>query len=228
MTTHQALKRRVRDRMALTGERYTEARRIVLERRENRASAADGTGRVWAAEPETTDQTVREATGRGWEEWCDLIEAWPGHEQGHTAVVEHLLATTDVTHWWAQSVTVGWERISGRRMPYQQADGTFAASRSRTVDVDAEALRAMLLDADGRAVLFPGMTTTLRSRPGSKNVRVGMEEGSAEFAITSAGDGRSKVVVAHQRLPAHDVVPVWQSYWEGWLDALSEVTTAPT
>lgn len=30
--------------------------------------------RAWAAEPGMDDATLRERTGRDWEEWCDVIE----------------------------------------------------------------------------------------------------------------------------------------------------------
>ena len=36
------------------------------------------------------DDTLREATGRGWDEWCDIIDAWPGHSDGHTAIATYL------------------------------------------------------------------------------------------------------------------------------------------
>lgn len=219
MTTQQSFKRRVRERMARTGERYAQARRVLLEQH---AAAPRLDGRRWASQPEMSDAAVRDNTGRGWDEWCDLVESFAGHREGHSAVVEHLMATQDLTGWWAQCITVGWERITGRRLPFQQSDGLFASSRTRTVAVDADELRGLLLDPDGRAHLFPGMVTELRSRPTSKNVRIAMEEGSAEFALTPKDKGRTAVTVAHTRLPDHTVVPAWQEFWTGWLEALEE------
>jgi uncharacterized protein len=34
---------------------------------------------------------VREATGRGWDEWCDLIDAWKGDKDDHGAVAAFLV-----------------------------------------------------------------------------------------------------------------------------------------
>ena len=73
MTTNERFKQRVRERMAGTGERYTAARRVLIEQ-----TARSGR-RVWASEPEHTDEVIRAKTGRGWDDWCDLIDAWPGH-----------------------------------------------------------------------------------------------------------------------------------------------------
>jgi hypothetical protein len=80
MTRNESFKRRIRERMAQTGERYGAARRVLLER----AAARERDG--WVSEPEHTDEVVRAKTGRGWDEWRELIDAWPGHADGHAAV----------------------------------------------------------------------------------------------------------------------------------------------
>ena len=173
------------------------------------------------AQPENTDAAVRTATGKGWDEWCGLIDAWPGHDRGHTAIAAHLQEAHGVDSWWAQAVTVGYERITGRRLLYQQADGRFAANASRTVVADAAELRRRLLDARSRRALFPGVATTLRSRAGSKNIRIGIGPGSAEIALLAQANGRVKVVVQHMRLPRPEDVVHWKAWWMQWLRALS-------
>lgn len=215
MTTQESFKRRVRARMSKTGERYNAARRALL------AKSTAGP-RAWASEPETSDAKVAEATGRGWNAWCDLIDAWPGHAEGHTAVAAWLVEQHGVDGWWAQSVTVGWERITGRRLPYQMADGTFSASKSRTVEVDAEALRTLLLDDADRADLFGGTAAALRSRPTSKNIRLAVGGGTVEISIEPKGADHAKVTVAHTKLAAHDDVQRWKHFWTDWLAALNE------
>lgn len=152
-----------------------------------------------AIDPGADEQVVIERTGRGWQQWRDLIDAWPGHRDGHTAVARWLEQEHGVDGWWAQQLTVGWERLSGRRLPNQLADGTFTANRSATIEVDAEVLRAHLLDADLRAALFPGEAPELRSRPTSKNVRLGVGEGVAELALRPKPDGRVTVTVQHHK-----------------------------
>ena len=49
MTTQQTFKRRVRERMARTGERYTQARRVLLEQQ---AVTPRVGGREWVSQPE--------------------------------------------------------------------------------------------------------------------------------------------------------------------------------
>ena len=216
MTRNESFKRRIRARMRKTGERYGAARRALIDQ------APTPPGRTWAASPETSDDAVRAATGRGWNDWCDLIDAWPAHTEGHTAIAAYLEAEHAVDGWWAQTVTVGYERITGARLPHQQPDGTFSANRSRTITTDARALRQLLLDDTDRPDLFPGLETELRSRPTSKALRIAIGPGSAVISIEARPDGRTKVAVQHQRLPSPPEVEYWQAYWSEWLAALDE------
>ena len=148
---------------------------------------------------------------------CD---AWPGRAEGHTAIATYVREEHSVDGWWAQTVTVGYERITGLRLPHQQPDGTFSAGKSRTVTVDAGLLREMLLDDDDRAELFPGFETELRSRPSSKVLRVGIGPGTAQIALDTQDDGRVKITIAHDKLPTPEAVEEWKGYWFDWLEAV--------
>ncbi len=226
MTRQGSFKRRIRARMAKTGERYSTARRVLIDQADATADDLAPRTRTWVAEPEMGDPILIERTGRGWEAWCDLIDAWPGHEDGHAAIAAWITDEHGIDAWWAQTITVGWERITGRRLPHQMPDGTFTAGRSRTVAVDAEQLRALLLDDEARTDLFPALPTELRSKPTSKNVRLALGPGVAEIALTPRTDGRTKVAVQHHKLPEFGDVDHWKAFWDEWLQALDEVGAA--
>ena len=216
MTRNESFKRRVRARMDKTGEKYNAARRTLIEQARHRDQ------RGWVSEPEHTDEVIGTNTGRGWEQWRELIDAWPGHRDGHTAIAAWLQGEHGVDGWWAQAVTGGWERITGRRLPYQMADGSFTANKSATITTDHDVLREMLLDEEGRADLFPGLDAKLRSRPASKNVRIGLEQGVAEISLAQKDDRRVTVTVAHSKLESPEDVEQWKGFWSGWLEALDD------
>ena len=202
--------------MEKTGEKYNAARRVLIDQ------AAKGADRVWIAEPETSDESVQAATGRNWNEWCDVIDAWSGRTDGHAAIAAHLENAHGVDGWWAQTVTVGYERITGLRLPHQRPDGTFTAGKTRTVHVDGDLLRSMLLDEGERESLFPGLESELRSRPSAKVLRIGIGHGVAQISIEPRNGGTVRISIAHERLPAAEDVPRWKHYWSEWLEALDE------
>lgn len=184
----------------------------------------ESNSRAWAAPPETSDRVIRAATGRGWDQWCDLIEASRVAPTDHSAIVAYAIDNMAVAPenigWWAQGVAVGFERITGVRLPHQMPDGTFTANRSKTIQADVQVLREALLDDDARRLLFPGENTTLRSRPTSKTIRLGVGPGIAGITIKEGRGGRITVVIAHEKLPRYDDVERWKSYWEQWLAGL--------
>src|SRR5688572_14932663 len=126
MTSQKALKRRVRERMSKTGESYTSARRHLL----TRARRPEKVERVVQAPspipPELTTQSeaaVRKRTGRGWAEWFALLDSWGAARREHPEIARWLVANHEVSGWWAQGITVSYERVRGLRAPHQVKSG---------------------------------------------------------------------------------------------------------
>lgn len=221
MTTQESFKRRIRTRMAQTGERYGAARRALLTK-----AVDTPTSSGWVAKPEQTDATVRTATGRSWDEWVALIDSGPGRRAGHTAIATWLREHHNVDGWWAQGVTVGYERITGIRLPGQMPDGTFTISRSRTLELEVDAFRMLLADDADRDALFPGYVTTPRSRPGVKAPRfaltdtdTGQPAGTLQLSLDPLSD-RVRLTVTHSGLPSPAACDAAKELWSGWLAAL--------
>ncbi|WP_240694935.1 DUF4287 domain-containing protein [Cryobacterium sp. SO1] len=187
--------------------------------------------RVWVAEPVRTDDAIRERTGHAWEEWVDLIDAGPGRQAGHTAIAAWVHAEHDVDGWSAQGVAVGYERITGLRLPGQMPDGSFSVSRSRVLARDRDAVRALLLNEGARADLFPGFDTVLRSKPASKALRFALARageplGSILLSADQLPDGRLRLGVTHDGVVSYDEGEQWKLFWAEWLTAVEQHTTA--
>jgi hypothetical protein len=91
MTTQKLFKRRVRERMARTGESYTAARRHAARTRDRLAATrSDLTGATDLA----SDERILEVTGRGWAGWLSLLDevAW----KARLAVLKATLESTHV------------------------------------------------------------------------------------------------------------------------------------
>jgi len=52
-------------------------------------------------------------TGRTWAQWVRLVDAVDAYAMPHRDIARHLHDQHDVDGWWAQTVTVGYERSAG-------------------------------------------------------------------------------------------------------------------
>jgi len=219
MTTQESFKRRIRARMAKTGERYGAARRALI------AEPNGGAGRRWVADPPHAETKLRGETGRGWDEWVDLVLAGPGADAGHTEIASWLREEHDVHPWWAQGITVGFERITGKRLPGQMPDGTFTITRSRTMAGDASHVRDSWEDDAVRDGILPGLQTQRLSRPGVRLPRYAIadddgDQGVLSLTVEQVKD-RVRAVVTHEKIPDLPETERWKAFWELWLDDLA-------
>src|SRR5687768_8885275 len=128
MTKEKSFKRRVRERMSKTGESYAAARGQVSQKRD-RVQAAGA--RLAATADRPSDDKIVEMTGQRWEAWFATLDRWGARERKHGEIAAFLVEEHDVPAWWAQTVTVWYERARGIRLKHQQADG-FTVSASKT------------------------------------------------------------------------------------------------
>jgi len=228
VTQHKSLKRRVRARMAKTGERYTAARRQVLAR----APAEPSTDEAAPLGPpapapadlatlSTSEAAMRRATGQSHAEWFALLDAWGATGHSHTEIADWLAMTHGVPSWWRQSITVDYERGRGMRGKHQMADG-FSVSVTRTFDVDAERALAAFTDASIRARWLPD--APLRSRPtrAKLTARFDWSDPASRVVVTIVPKGAdgATVAVTHERLPDAESAARQRAAWRARLGAL--------
>jgi uncharacterized protein YndB with AHSA1/START domain len=103
--------------------------------------------------PGQSDDAVRKATGRGWEEWETLLDALGAARLSHSEIVSLLHEKALVrSGWWRQSVTVGYEKLKGRRKTGETKDTGVQVGVQRTLPVIAETAWELLTSAEGRRV----------------------------------------------------------------------------
>ena len=73
-------------------------------------------------------------TGRGWEEWFDLLDDWGAAERTHRETARWVAERQDAhpLAWNVQAVVSSYERTRGLRAPGEHADG-FAITATKTV-----------------------------------------------------------------------------------------------
>ena len=215
MTKQRTFKRRVRERMAKTGESYTAARRMLI---------ADGDRPESAAvefKPPVAEERMIEATGRGWQAWFEILDGWNATSHNHTEIARWLREDQGVDGWYSQSLTVGYEQARGLRAPGQRKDG-FVAGASRTVAVPVERLFEAFTDEALRARWLPGADLRVRTATAPRTARYDWEDGSTRVIVgfEAAGDAKSRVALSHERLPDADAAEEMKSWWRERLSEL--------
>jgi len=221
MPANKDLKRRVRARMAKTGEAYTTARMHVLaERERSRETASLPLPDDYPGLAGMSDEAVAARTGRGWAEWVRFLDAEGAYELPHSEIARLVLAETGLG-WWSQTVAVGYERIRGLREKGQRSTGDYEASRSKTFPVPVERLFAAFADEGERERwLGPGVAVT-KATP-HKTVRMRLPDGTpAEAYLVAKGPGRSSVQVQQRRLPSKEAAAEAKQAWGERLEALA-------
>jgi hypothetical protein len=208
MTKQRTFKRRVRERMAKTGESYTAARRMLI------AQGERPDGAVVPFEPPVADERVAEATGRGWQAWFEVLDGWGAASRSHTEIARRLREEHEVDGWYAQSITVGYERARGLRAPGQRPDG-FAVGVTRTVAVPVERLFDAFTDETLRELWLPGAELRVRTATAPRTARYDWEDGSTRVIVgfEAAGESKSRVALSHERLPDADTADEMKSWW---------------
>jgi uncharacterized protein YndB with AHSA1/START domain len=203
--------------MAKTGESYTAARRQLIAKGHTPESAP-------VYEPMWSDEAVIEATGRGWDEWFGLLDAWDGTTHTHPEIARWLVAEHGVSGWYAQSITVGYERARGLRAPGQHADG-WSVTATKTIAVPVERLFAAFDDVSLREMWLPGGELNLRTATPPKSARYDWEDGSSRVAVgfEDLGASKSRVAVEHARLPDAETAGEMRAWWRGRVAALKQL-----
>lgn len=209
MTRQRSFKRIVRARMAKTGESYTAARASVL-------GAASEKGADEELVMPQSDATLRERTGEGWEHWLAVLDDWGAPDRSHTEIARHLREDREVDGWWAQTITVGYERARMGRAVGETAQG-FTAGASRTVNVPVEALYDAFMDESTRQRWLGDMELEVRTATRPKSARFNRSGGPTRVIVgfESKDESKSVVAVSHERLrdapEAERLKRVWRS-----------------
>jgi len=235
MPKNKDLKRLVRSRMEKTGESYTTARAQLLAKKARREKTEGNAPArsVPSADPATyadlagmSDEAVAARTGKTWEQWVQALDARDAASQPHRDIAQHLGDDLGLSPWWAQTVTVGYERIKGLRDIGQRRGGSYEAHKSKTFPVSVAQLYQAFSDPGIRERWLPGVELTVRKATPERSMRITWEDGtSVGLWFTAKGEAKSQVQVQHGKLATEEVREAKKAYWAERLAALGELLT---
>jgi hypothetical protein len=180
----------------------------------------------------TSDESMRRATGRGYGDWFVLLDRWGARNRTHTETAAWLVADQAVSGWWAQSITVGYERARGRAV--HQMAGGYSVGANRTIAVDADRLLTAVTDAAVRARWLPGVELTRRRPPAATaaalTIRFDWADPPSRLAVFVVPKGASKAMISvqHEKLPDSEAADRLKAYWRERLGDLKTLLEGGT
>jgi uncharacterized protein YndB with AHSA1/START domain len=220
MPTNKDFKRLVRGRMQKTGESYTAARLQLLTKKPTPAPIPGDYAKLAGM----SDATLKAKTGCTWDRWVWALDRVEAYDWEHREIAGYVHEKYKVSGWWAQTVTVGYERIKGLRAVGQRRGGGFEANKSRTFAVPLARLYRAFHDKRTRTRWLPGVDMTIRVATREKSMRITWpDKTSVELYFSGTGEGKAQVQIQHRKLPDQAAAARMKHYWEVRLAALGDV-----
>ena len=216
MTRQRSFKNLVRSRMEKTGESYTAARARLLAPEEPEAAARS----VFTV----SEEVIRRRTGRGWEEWLDLLDEWGAPERSHKEIAAWVADQQGSDGWSAQAVTVSYERARGLRAVGERPDG-FSATASKTVAVPVDRLYDAFVEEPLRESWLPDGELRERTATKPRSARYDWGDGRTRVLVgfEAKGEAKSTVALEHARLADAEEAERMKAYWRERVGTLKEV-----
>lgn len=195
--------------------------------------------------PDTSDAAIEKATGRDWKSWIRALDEAGAKDWSHKHIVAWLARETDISSWWRQQVTVGYEKATGKRVPGETADAGFQVGVRRTYPFDADDLWRRLTRPDAVAVWLGGpaelvageifgnsaASGELRVVKEADRIRFTRSEGgkpasTVQLALTQTGSGKTSITFHHEKLADAEEREAMRAHWKAVADRLQEMWCA--
>ncbi len=167
-----------------------------------------------------SDAAVKAKTGRTWDQWFTLLDKAGAAKMTHAAIAKLIATRHKIPGWWAQAVTVAYERARGMRKVNETLAG-FRTGVSRTLDAGMDAAFGAWDNAKTRAAFLKEKIDVSTRNPG-KNLRFGWKMGRVEVRFVVKGPKKTQVTVDHTGLKSKADVSRLKAQWSETMDKLGD------
>lgn len=184
------------------------------------------------AEKSINRRTIKEKTGRSLEEWTDLLDEEGFREKPHRDITLYLNTHHGLSPWWAQELSVQYEKTVGRRVTGQTEKTGFQLGVSRTLRTSAGNLWSWLTSEQGR-IWFSGsdsegIETEPRVLKEGSHLRLRWKlPGWTDFStlqirIVSKGIEKTTLTVHQEKLADQETREHMLGYWKEKMDEIEK------
>ncbi len=170
-----------------------------------------------------SNESVKARTGKDWPSWFELLDRAGAQELGHTATAQFLVKKHGVPGWWAQNVTVEYERARGLRERHQSAAG-FKVAVTKTVATGLANLYEATANAKLRRRWFPRGAFEVSSQTRDKYFRGPWRKTARlEVGFYAKGAGKAQIALQVSRLANRADVEKTRETWKKALEKLQHL-----
>ena len=192
--------------------------------------------------------SVREATGRGWDDWAAELDGAGAANWEHKKIVAYLEKEhPEVGSWWRQSLTVGYEQARGRRVVGQTAAAGFQVGVQRSVPATAAEVWELIVSrpdlwlGEGASTVFeqgasyevPGTSSgTVRVvKPGDRLRMTWQPQGweapaTLQLTLSESPWAKTAVHVHLEKLPGPEAREAMRARWREALERIATEVSA--
>lgn len=169
-----------------------------------------------------SSDAVFKATGKTWNEWIFLLDKENLLKKSHKEIASYIYDNHLKNGWWAQMVTVGYEKKKGLRIDNQTIGG-FQISASKTLPVSLDILYSFWEDPSKRKKwLSENFTITKATKNKSMRIKWTDVKTRVDVGFYEKGKNKSQVAVGHEKIPTQEEASKLQEFWRGKLNKLAE------
>lgn len=177
--------------------------------------------------PKISDKSAQKSTGKVLDEWFAILEQADCNKMTHKQIAAYLYEYHQVSAWWAQTITVEYERYIGRREVGQSCQGDYQAGASKTINGTMDTVFNAWLDfaKDIKSLNNKKLTNTPSTSTTDKwrYWRTNIDDGSkVNVMFNQKAPGKEHLSVTHEKLTSTDAVDDWKIFWKVYVKEFSE------
>ncbi len=165
-----------------------------------------------------SEESLYKATGKSWAYWFDFLNKIGAQDLSHKEIAIMLNKQPEVSGWWAQTITVEFERQIGRREVGQSCNGDFTASVTKTLPGTMDQIFVIWNEYVIDRVHFNQVSISNSPKTSTSEKwrywRVGLQDGSRfSIVINQKSTDKVSLAVNHEKLADVKAVEQWKEYW---------------
>lgn len=170
-----------------------------------------------------SDAAVHAKTGRAWDDWFAELDDAGAKDWTHKEIVSYLHKHEDLSGWWRQGITIGYERARGKRAVHETTNG-FAANKSKTMGAPIDRVFAFWVEGQKRKQWLD-INPDYSTNRANKTLRFAWPDTTERVNVgfLAKDENRTTVTIEHNKLPSQNAVSEKKAYWSGRLEALESI-----